>query len=84
MHQEGDLTHKVDVWSLFVTMLWTRDIGEIRHKDFQSTPEVHEIVLSAASREKEVSNIREMADLRSGGATFRGSNACQVLGWGGA
>jgi serine/threonine protein kinase len=32
MHQGGQQTHKVDVWSLFVTMLWTLDVNNFRQK----------------------------------------------------
>ena len=35
MFREGDQTHKVDVWSLFVTMLWTLDAGEFRQMSNQ-------------------------------------------------
>ncbi|KAH8588766.1 kinase-like domain-containing protein [Bisporella sp. PMI_857] len=32
MFREGNQTHKVDVWSLFVTMLWILDAGGFRQK----------------------------------------------------
>jgi serine/threonine protein kinase len=32
MFREGGQIHKVDVWSLFVTMLWILDIGEFRQR----------------------------------------------------
>jgi serine/threonine protein kinase len=59
---EGDKTSKVDVWSLFVTMLWTLDAGGFRWKSnqFSSAEGVQEAVLPAASSVKSVSKIREM------------------------
>jgi serine/threonine protein kinase len=63
MFQEGDQTHKVDVWSLFVTMLWILDAGEFRQRSnqFKTVAEVQRAVLSAASKVDSVSKIREMA-----------------------
>lgn len=63
MFQEGDQTHKVDVWSLFVTMLWTIDAGEFRQRSnqFKSHAEVQRAVLFVASNATSVSKIREMA-----------------------
>lgn len=63
MFQEGDQTDKVDVWSLFVTMLWTLDVGGFRQKSnqFKHDAEVQRAVLSAASNADAVSNIWEMA-----------------------
>jgi serine/threonine protein kinase len=63
MFQEGDQTHKVDVWSLFVTMLWILDAGEFRQRSnkFKTVAEVRRVVLSAASNVDSVSKIREMA-----------------------
>ncbi len=63
MFREGDQTHKVDVWSLFVTMLWILDAGEFRRRSnrFKTVPEVQLAVLSAASNVDSVSKIREMA-----------------------
>jgi len=63
LFQKGEQTHKVDVWSLFVTMLWTLDIGGFRQRsqNFKSPSEVHESVLFAASNEAAISKIREMA-----------------------
>jgi hypothetical protein len=50
MFREGDQTHKIDVWSLFVTMLWTLDAGEFRQRSnqFKTDAEVQRAVLSAA------------------------------------
>lgn len=61
--REGYQTHKVDVWSLFVTMLWTLDAGDFRSRSnqFQYDAEVQRAVLSAASNVSAVSKIREMA-----------------------
>ncbi|KAH8587513.1 kinase-like domain-containing protein [Bisporella sp. PMI_857] len=63
MLQEGDQTHKVDVWSLFVTMLWILDAGEFRQRSnrFKTVAEVQRAVLSAALNMDSVSKIREMA-----------------------
>jgi len=63
MLQEGDQTHKVDVWSLFVTMLWILDAGEFRQRSnrFKTVAEVQRAVLSAALNVDSVSKIREMA-----------------------
>ncbi|KAF2176607.1 kinase-like protein [Zopfia rhizophila CBS 207.26] len=62
-YQQGEQTYKVDVWSLFVTMLWLLDVRAFRQtwKQFKSPREVHEVVLFAASSEDIVSKIREMA-----------------------
>jgi serine/threonine protein kinase len=63
MFQEGDQTHKVDVWSLFVTMLWILDAGKFRQRSnkFKTVAEVGRAVLSVASTVDSVSKIREMA-----------------------
>jgi serine/threonine protein kinase len=63
MFLEGDQTHKVDVWSLFVTMLWTLDAAEFRQRadQFKSHTEVRRVVLFAASTVDTVSKIQEMA-----------------------
>jgi serine/threonine protein kinase len=63
MLQEGDQTYKVDVWSLFVTMLWILDAGEFRQRSnrFKTVAEVQRAVLSAASNVNSISKIREMA-----------------------
>ncbi|KAF2258233.1 kinase-like protein [Lojkania enalia] len=63
MLQEGDQTHKVDVWSLFVTMMWILDAGGFRQRSnrFKSVAEVQRAVLPAASNVDSVSEIREMA-----------------------
>lgn len=60
---QGIQTHKVDVWSLFVTILWTLDAGEFRQMSnrFKSTAEVQEAVVSIALNAWIVSKIREMA-----------------------
>lgn len=55
-------THKVDVWSLFVTMLWALDARGIRHmSNFKSPGRIKQAVLFAAEDEPRVSHIREMA-----------------------
>ena len=62
MFQGGGQTHKVDVWSLFVTMLWILD-AEFRQRSnkFKTVGQVQQVVLSAASNVDLVSKIREMA-----------------------
>jgi len=59
MFRETDQSSKVDVWSLFVTMLWIFE-AEFRERDFRSEKEVWEVVVSAASK-GETSKIQEMA-----------------------
>jgi serine/threonine protein kinase len=58
MYQEGDQTHKIDVWSLFVTILWA--LFRQRSNQFTSEAEVQRAVLPAASNVDSVSKIREM------------------------
>ncbi|KAG5801200.1 hypothetical protein H9Q71_014218 [Fusarium xylarioides] len=60
MFQRGGQTHKVDVWSLYVTMLWTLDVRGFRRRSdgFRSVEDAQKAVLSAADA---VSNIQEMA-----------------------
>lgn len=67
MFQPGGQTHKVDVWSLFVTMLWTLDVGGFRQKirQFMFPGEAQEAVLLAASKENVISTIRGMAVFES-------------------
>jgi len=62
MFQKAKQTHKVDVWSLFVTMLWTLDIRNFRKmaNEFKSIADIQNAVLSAALDEQ-VAQIREMA-----------------------
>ncbi|KJZ69990.1 hypothetical protein HIM_10617 [Hirsutella minnesotensis 3608] len=61
----GRQTHKVDVWSLYVTMLWTLDMEDFRHQsnEFRSVEDAQKAVLSIAAAAEAVSNIREMAML---------------------
>jgi Protein kinase domain len=61
MFRIGEQTHKVDVWSLYVTMLWTLDIRGFRQAQFKTTVDVQEVVLTTASNAETVSQIREMA-----------------------
>jgi serine/threonine protein kinase len=61
IHQTGIQTSKVDVWSLFVTMMWTLDILGFRRTQFQNGPNARTTVLSAASNVYALSNIQEMA-----------------------
>jgi serine/threonine protein kinase len=62
MFRKGGQTSKLDVWSLFVTMAWTLDVGGFRQKSqkFESTEDVEETVLLAATL-GELSKIQEMA-----------------------
>jgi len=62
MFRGGDQTQKVDVYSLFVTMLWVFDAGELCQgsKEFKTFAQVHRAVSSAASNVDSVSKIREM------------------------
>ena len=63
MFQEGYQTPKLDVWSFFVTILWTLDVEGFRQRSncFRNHAEVQRAVLSAASNVDMVSKIREMA-----------------------
>ncbi len=63
MFKKGGQTHKVDVWSLFVTMLWTLDVRRFRQswKLFKFPSEAHKAVLFTASNDDTISKIREMA-----------------------
>ena len=63
MLQRGDQTHKIDVWSLFVTMIWVLDAGGFRQKSncFKTIVEVQQAVLFTASNIGLVAKIREMA-----------------------
>ena len=63
MDQNGKQTHKADVWSLFVTMLWTLNVADFRQKQFRNRKDVRETILSAALNDGIISNIREMAIL---------------------
>ena len=60
----GKQTHKVDVWSLFVTMLWTLDVQGYRRTSatFRSLGEARDTVLRLASSEI-MFQIREMAKI---------------------
>ena len=62
MFRKGGQTSKLDVWSLFVTMLRTLDVGGFRQKSyqFQSVEDAQEAVLFAASK-GDISKIQEMA-----------------------
>lgn len=62
MFLKGHQSSKVDVWSLFVTMLWTLDVRDFRHCSyrFKTSEEVWDAILLASKMDK-VSNIQEMA-----------------------
>lgn len=63
MFRRGGQTSKLDVWSLFVTMLWTLDAGGFRQRSnqFRSVEDAQQAVLHAASNVDTVSKIQEMA-----------------------
>ncbi|KAH8669292.1 kinase-like domain-containing protein [Ilyonectria robusta] len=65
MFRGGKQTHKVDVWSLYVTMLWTLDVEGFREvsKGLTNHGEAQEVILSAAATPK-VDVIREMARVK--------------------
>ncbi|KAI0415056.1 kinase-like domain-containing protein [Xylaria grammica] len=58
----GAQTHKVDVWSLFVTILWTLDVGEFRQRSygFRSGQSVRQEIV-ALSRDPGIQAIEAMA-----------------------
>jgi serine/threonine protein kinase len=58
---DGRQSSKSDVWSLFVMMLWTLDVGPFRQNQFLSNRDARESVLHAGRTAKKVSKIREMA-----------------------
>lgn len=64
MLQNGKQTDKVDVWSLFVTMVWTLDVGGFRQTLTQLTSidAVYGAVLHAA-KNQHILSIREMAEI---------------------
>jgi hypothetical protein len=61
MFHKGSQTSKVDVWSLFVKMLWALNIGEFREsrEQFEYPEDTREAVY-AASKMDIVSKIQEM------------------------
>ena len=63
MFRQGDQTHKIDVWSLFVTMLWILNAEDFRRRStwFTTDADVQLAIWSAASNVASVSQIREMA-----------------------
>lgn len=69
-------THKVDVWSLFVTMLWTQDVGGFRKKStgFQAIHEVRDAVLAASK----VDSMRQLEAMARADPNQRAS-AAQML-----
>ncbi|EGC46549.1 CAMK family protein kinase [Histoplasma capsulatum var. duboisii H88] len=61
-YQKKEQTHKVDVWALFVTMLWTLDTGFRQMcKSHNSVGEIQKAVSLAASQSPTVALIKEMA-----------------------
>ncbi|KAH6980500.1 kinase-like domain-containing protein [Ilyonectria destructans] len=60
MFQKGGQTHKVDIWSLCVAMLWTLDVRGFRRRSdgFRYVEDAQKAVLSVADA---VSNIQEMS-----------------------
>ncbi len=63
MFQNGEQTHKADVWSLYVTMLWTLDVAGFRDasKTFKAPDDARAAVLLVASNTDSVSVIQQMA-----------------------
>ena len=63
MFQESNQTHKVDVWSLLVTILWILDADNFRQRStqFRCDAEVQRAILSATANVEMVSRLREMA-----------------------
>lgn len=64
--RRGTQTHKVDVWSLFVTIVWTLNAGGFRQQlmttnRFRDEAEVHEEMVRIAATERRASDLREMA-----------------------
>lgn len=59
----GRQTHKVDIWSLYVTMIWTLDIGGFRDASerFRSIGECQDAVLLIASEIRTLKCIAPMA-----------------------
>lgn len=54
-------THKIDVWALFVTILWLLNPGDLRQKEFSTQGEVHNTVSWIATNVETFAPIREMA-----------------------
>lgn len=61
IQEGGKQTHKVDVWSLFVTMLWMLNVRQFRSSTpFKTNDDVNKAILDA-SNEAIVVSIRPMA-----------------------
>ncbi|KAI1127058.1 kinase-like protein, partial [Nemania abortiva] len=54
-------THKVDVWSLYVTILWTLDLGQLRTDPNKPIELAREAILQIAKGQSNVSGLTEMA-----------------------
>lgn len=76
MFLKGQQSSKVDVWSLFVTMLWTLDVRDFRHcfYRFKTSEDVWNAILLASKMDK-LSNIQEMAIV----SPERRASAAQML-----
>lgn len=63
MFENGRQSPKLDVWSLYVTVLWTLDAGGFRKasEKFNTINDAREAILHVASKVDIVSNISEMA-----------------------
>ena len=63
MFRGGHQTTKSDIWSLFVTMLWTLDVGGFRFWSYQhqSAENAQEKVQLLATSAGEISEIQQMA-----------------------
>ncbi|KAK2798299.1 hypothetical protein FQN50_008904 [Emmonsiellopsis sp. PD_5] len=70
-------THKVDVWSLLVTIIWTLDTGRFRQlsRRFRSNAEIYTAISVIVANEQDIFTIREMGVFNS---TYRAS-AAQML-----
>lgn len=61
-------THKVDIWSLFITMMWALDIGRFRERCGKLTlQDIYNMVHDAASTNKHILVIGEMANMNPEG-----------------
>jgi hypothetical protein len=75
-------TFKLDVWSLFAMMLWTLDVGGVRHgwHQFKSAEDVQEAVLFAAS-EGNISKVQEIARNSLEERASVADTYCMFRGW---
>lgn len=76
VYRREEQTHKMDIWSLFVTMAWILDVEGFRLKSdqFQSTRAIEQTVLAVAASST-VNRIQEMARIDPA----RRASAAQML-----